>query len=75
MSNTQVRYAEFNEAIARDRAARLTEADAGTAEEPRDFYGCEQDTHRHPDLEFTHPWELWIAIGVGLLVIAVAAAI
>ena len=63
MSNTQARMFDLHEAIERDRSARMAEA-------------AEQDATADMDEELdSSPWELWLAIGVGLLVIAVAAAI
>lgn len=61
MSNTQARIFDLNDAIDRDRAARKAEdkpVQLSITEE------IEQDE--------SHPWELWLAIGVGLMVIMIA---
>ena len=64
MSNTQVRFLDINEAIERDRAARRAEVEAQEA--------LAEDTRADGPAT---PWELWLAIGVGLFVMAIAAAI
>ena len=65
MTNTQARMLHLNAAIERDRAARLAEEEA-KAEPVLEVVDLE---------EAPHPWELWLAIGVGLMIVAIAAAI
>ena len=64
MSNTQVRIFSLKDAIERDRAAH--EAEVAAREEVVETRIEEQDSQ---------PWELWLALAVGLTIIFVAAII
>ena len=61
MSNTQARMLDLNAAIERDRAARKAE------ESQPEISLVESQEPQHDN-----PWELWVAIGVGLMVILIA---
>ena len=61
MSNTQARMLDLNAAIERDRAARK-------AEQPQPQISLVESNETPHD----NPWELWVAIGVGLTVIFIA---
>ncbi|MBO6558447.1 MAG: hypothetical protein JJ957_18255 [Pseudomonadales bacterium] len=64
MSNTEVRIFSLKDAIERDRAAH--EAEVAAREEVVETRIEEQDSQ---------PWELWLALAVGLTIIFVAAVI
>ncbi|MBO6657634.1 MAG: hypothetical protein JJ934_12100 [Pseudomonadales bacterium] len=64
MSNTEVRIFSLKDAIERDRAAH--EAEVAAREEVVETRIEEQDSQ---------PWELWLALAVGLAIIFVAAVI
>ena len=61
MSNTQARMLDLNAAIERDRAARMAEERELQLTESREQESTEAG-----------PWELWLAIAVGLMVILIA---
>lgn len=61
MTNTQVRKFGIQDAIERDRAAKSAESQSVETTEAEAVN--EMDSQ---------PWELWLALGVGLLVIAFA---
>jgi hypothetical protein len=64
MSNTEVRIFSLKDAIERDRAAHEAEVDA--REEVVETRLEDQDSQ---------PWELWLALAVGLTIIFIAAVI
>ena len=64
MSNTEVRIFSLKDAIERDRAAH--EAEVAAREEVVETRIEEQNSQ---------PWELWLALAVGLTIIFVAAVI
>lgn len=64
MSNTEVRIFSLKDAIERDRAAR--EAEVAAREEVVETRVDDQDSQ---------PWELWLALAVGLTIIFIAAVI
>ncbi len=68
MTNTQVRIFGLKDAIDRDRAAHEHDIVAEIVQEEPidDFYGANEDTP---------PWELWLALVLGLTIIVIAAVI
>ncbi|MBL6689501.1 MAG: hypothetical protein ISP91_03820 [Pseudomonadales bacterium] len=64
MSNTEVRIFSLKDAIERDRAAH--EAEVASREEVVETRLEDQDSQ---------PWELWLALAVGLTIIFIAAVI
>lgn len=64
MSNTEVRIFSLKDAIERDRAAH--DAEEAAKEVVVESRINEQDSQ---------PWELWLALAVGLTIIFVAAVI
>lgn len=64
MSNTEVRIFSLKDAIERDRAAH--EAEVAAREEVVETRLEDQDSQ---------PWELWLALAVGLTIIFIAAVI
>jgi len=64
MSNTEVRIFSLKDAIERDRAAH--EAEEAAREEVVVTRVEDQDSQ---------PWELWLALAVGLTIIFIAAVI
>lgn len=64
MSNTEVRIFSLKDAIERDRAAH--EAEVAAREEVVETRVDDQDSQ---------PWELWLALAVGLTIIFIAAVI
>ena len=66
MGNTQARWMSFNDAIERDRMARLQ--DVSLARAP-----VEEPVNQHQEPAPLRHWEPWLTIAIGLSLITIAA--